>query len=361
MLPMLHPTSLARALTLSLTMIFMLFYFASGHAHAGERPLKTGEIKPAAIYHNYCSVCHGDRGDGRSRATNSLVPPPRDFTSGIPMNRETMVTIVTHGKETTAMVGWKTQLNAVEIEAVVDYVRQTFMAAALDPSVQRGKILYAQNCLSCHGDRGQGSASQVPGPVQPRDLASPKSREELSRERILASVTHGRPGTAMAGFAGKLPAADIEAVVDYVSAVVMMPVVESISGTRAHGGRSAEGLPTLSPQAPPANKVDMRLPLPKGLIGSVSKGGQFFNTNCATCHGAKGDGNGPRGNLISPRPRNFIEGEARLALNRPAIFEAVVAGKPGTEMLAWGRVLTDQEVANVSEYVFRQFISPGSK
>ena len=36
---------------------------------------------PAVLYHNYCSVCHGDRGDGKSRATGALSTVPRDFTS----------------------------------------------------------------------------------------------------------------------------------------------------------------------------------------------------------------------------------------------------------------------------------------
>jgi mono/diheme cytochrome c family protein len=35
----------------------------------------------SVLYHNYCSVCHGDKGDGRSRATGSLSTVPRDFTT----------------------------------------------------------------------------------------------------------------------------------------------------------------------------------------------------------------------------------------------------------------------------------------
>ena len=76
-------------------------------------------INAALLYHNYCSVCHGDRGDGNSRAKNSLVPPPRDFTAG-PLPRDYMIAVVADGKPGTAMVGWKTQLGDKEVAAVVD-------------------------------------------------------------------------------------------------------------------------------------------------------------------------------------------------------------------------------------------------
>lgn len=343
--------------------LFALVLF-SGSSLAGERPLKGGEINPAGIYHNYCSVCHGDRGDGRSRASGSLVPPPRDFTLASELSRDTLITIVTHGKPTTAMVGWTSQLNAKEIDAVVDYIMQTFMAVARDPRLQRGKQLYVQHCASCHGARGQGSGQSVNGSPPPKDLASPKARAELDRNRMIASVTRGRPGTAMAGFAAKLSSADIDAVVDYVSAALMLPNVPNISGVRAHGDGGGSLPQARAPAAAaqksaPTGQADMRLPMPRSLRGDAAKGAKFYGENCALCHGALGDGHGPRANLVTPKPRNFLDAGARATLNRPALFNAISEGRVGTEMPAWRRVLDEQELANVTEYVFRQFIRPG--
>lgn len=328
-------------------------------ASAGERPQKGGEIRPGVIYHNYCSVCHGDRGDGRSRARGSLVPPPRDFTSGGELSRETMITIVTHGKSGTAMTPWKTQLNAKEIEAVVDYVRSSFMVVASDPRLQHGRALYAQNCAVCHGDRGQGSSLPVGGPVPPRDLASPQSRAELSRERMIGSVTNGRQGTAMAAFANRLSAQDIEAVVDYVRAGLMIPASESISGTRAHGGRELDSDAKSKTTTGPT--TNMNQPMPEQLIGDPTKGGKLYMVTCITCHGKKGDGKGPRAYFINPKPRNFTETASRASLNRPVIYAATSMGKHGTEMPAWSKVWGKQEIADVSEYVFRTFIRPARK
>lgn len=336
-----------------LAVIALIAWGAGGPVSAGERPAKGGTIKPDVIYHNYCSVCHGDRGDGRSRAQGSLTPPPRDFTSAAELTRETMITIVTHGKTGTAMTGWKTQLTAEEIVSVVDYIRKTFMVVALDPRLQRGRTLYVHNCTVCHGERGQGSALPVGGPTPPRNLASPQSRAELSRERMIQSVTQGRPGTAMAGFSNRLPPADIEAVVDYVRAALMVPQT-TISGTKAHGGRKEDA-------APAVVRADMSLPMPAGLKGDAVKGGLFYHANCATCHGGRGDGKGPRAYFINPKPRNFRDAAAQAGFNRPVLYAATSMGRQGTEMPAWNKVLSEQEIANVAEYVFQQFILPGQK
>jgi mono/diheme cytochrome c family protein len=102
--------------------------------------------------------------------------------------------------------------------------------------------------------------------------------------------------------------------------------------------------------------ADMSLPMPLGLKGDPDKGRIFFMGNCFTCHGVKGDGNGPRAYFITPPPRDFLLETSRQRLNRPVIFEAVTNGRIGTNMPAWGKVLNNQEIADVAEFVFQNFI-----
>jgi mono/diheme cytochrome c family protein len=317
------------------------------------RPPAIGRIQPEVIYHNYCSVCHGDKGDGRSRARGSLVPPPRDFTTGTPLSREAMVVIVREGKAGTAMTAWKSQLSDKEIAAVVDYIRASFMQVALDPRVARGRSLYGHNCVGCHGDRGQGVALPGTGMHRPpRDLASPAAQRELTRSRMIDAVRqHGPAGTPMATFGAQLADADAEAVVDYMRVALMSTQSQGISGTLAHGGRDRDA-------GAPAPKADMSLPLPKGLKGDARRGEGFYLANCATCHGAKGDGQGPRAYFIRPVPRNFLEADARARLNRPVLYEAIAMGRLGTEMPAWSKVLTEQEMGDLAEFVFQRYIQP---
>ncbi len=130
-------------------------------------------------------------------------------------------------------------------------------------------------------------------------------------------------------------------------AVLMMGVVSFVLSVSAEAA---------NPKMPEIS--DMKLPMPMGLKGDFAKGATFFIHNCAACHGAKGDGNGPRAYFITPPPRNFLLSASRKRLNRPVIFEAIANGRLGTNMPAWGKVLSNQEIADVAEFVFQNFIQP---
>jgi mono/diheme cytochrome c family protein len=54
----------------------------------------------------------------------------------------------------------------------------------------------------------------------------------------------------------------------------------------------------------------------------------------------------------------FTSAESRAILSRPVLFAATSEGRRGSEMPAWDKVLGPQEIADVSEYVFRAFIQP---
>lgn len=357
------------------TFLFMGASWFSAPVGAGERGPQVQQT-PAALYHNYCSVCHGDQGDGQSRAQGSLKPPPRDFTTPQAMQdltRDRMIAAVKGGVPGTAMVGWTSQLTDAQIVSVVDYVRNTFMRPSVAADASRGRQIYARVCSVCHGDRGAGSmwASANLRPA-PRDFSSPQARVELTRERMLAAVAAGRPGTAMSGYATKMSADDMAAVVDYIRGAFMRA-----DGTAGISGTHARGIPTTAAPSAPAHspsparqaaepraatpvKADMKLPLPMGLRGDAGPGRKFYDANCATCHGVKGDGQGPRAYFINPKPRVFTSAESKALLNRPAIYAGVSAGRRGTEMPAWDKVMSKQEMADVSEYVFRSFIQPGA-
>jgi len=43
------------------------------------------------------------------------------------------------------------------------------------------------------------------------------------------------------------------------------------------------------------------------------------------------------------------------------IFYGIKAGRVGTVMPAWGKVLSDQQIADVTEFVFSEFIQINKK
>ena len=358
----------------------------------------TAEGAPAnVLFQKYCSICHGEKANGKSRVIRSMIPPPRDFTTPLAareLNRERMIESVTNGRPGTAMVSHSRKLSTQEIAAIVDYIRMTFMqlpenkqfvsanqttakdsASVSSKAVpqlaqkpaqskqhQTGADLFKRNCASCHGDDGNTAIWARSGlNPAPRDFTTAQAASELTRERMIHSVTNGRPGTAMMSFTRKLSAEEIQIVVSYIRSEFMginddkqsQAVVAQTPVTPTPSADTKSAMPPVQVATGPA---DMDEPMPGSLKSDKAWGKEFYMNNCFVCHGKKGDGKGPRSHFITPRPRNFTSDESRESYNRPRLFNAIKQGKRGTVMPAWGTVLDDQQIANVAEFVFQSFI-----
>lgn len=309
---------------------------------------KAAEINAAGLYHDYCSVCHGDKGDGKSHAMQGLVPPPRDFTSprsSIELSRERIRHGISEGVPGTAMTAWKSRLSPEQIEAITDHVWKKFLRSSTVETASEGSRIYADYCSVCHGDTGKGAVWTTTG-LKPRpvDFTTPGIHTKLNRPRMIRSVSYGVAETAMTGWRTRLTDKQIEVVVDYViNAFMSVP-----EGTKT--------LETASSATPENTRADMNQPLPDGLQGDYNRGAVLYMSNCATCHSETGDGRGPRAYFINPKPRNFLHTSSRATFNRALLYQAVAKGKLRTEMPAWEKVFNKQQLADVSEYVFRQFI-----
>jgi mono/diheme cytochrome c family protein len=71
---------------------------------------------------------------------------------------------------------------------------------------------------------------------------------------------------------------------------------------------------------------------------------------CFNCHGADGGGNGPAAAKMSPAPRNFQHHGFWRHRTVGEIFWAIKNGSPGTAMIAFGPVLSDEEIWSVIQY-----------
>ena len=315
------------------------------------------EIDAGNLYHEYCSVCHGDNGDGRSHATQGLVPPPRDFTTpqaALELSHERIVNAIEQGRPGTAMSGWKSRLSNEQIDALAGYIEQRFMQpAAATANDSLGARLYADYCSVCHGDSGQGAVWATVGlSPPPVNFTDARIQQGLTREHMIDAVAHGRAETAMSGWKSRLTDAEIGAVVDYVildfmpdSEMAMALTTGHKHVNDAHAGHNH-------------THFNINMPFADNLRGDASRGGKLYEANCAGCHGMEGDGRGPRAYFINPKPRNFLHTNSRASLNRPTLFEAISKGRLRTEMPAWDKVLEPQQIADIGEYVFTAFIKP---
>lgn len=95
--------------------------------------------------------------------------------------------------------------------------------------------------------------------------------------------------------------------------------------------------------------------------GDAAAGEVIFVTNCATCHGTGGKGDGPVGKALTPAPRDFTTGDFK--------FDTDEDGTPGTDsdirnviangggayggspLMAPWPTLSDDDVGNVIVYI----------
>jgi mono/diheme cytochrome c family protein len=82
---------------------------------------------------------------------------------------------------------------------------------------------------------------------------------------------------------------------------------------------------------------------------AAEEGAKVFSTNCATCHGPQGHGDGPAGQSLDPQPRNLAELQA--AAGDDFLFWRIHEGKPGTSMIAWKGILTDEQIWQAVSFI----------
>ena len=75
---------------------------------------------------------------------------------------------------------------------------------------------------------------------------------------------------------------------------------------------------------------------------AASEGAKVFKTNCETCHGPQGYGDGPAGQALDPKPKNLPELAAQVGDDY--LFWRVNTGKPGTSMAPWAVILTEEQI-----------------
>ena len=91
--------------------------------------------------------------------------------------------------------------------------------------------------------------------------------------------------------------------------------------------------------------------LPKGPL-SFDEGHRLFSTNCASCHGVEGQGDGPSAHTLSTAPPGI--GSTRLTpeLTPTLAYNVISVGVRGTAMPAFAPALTPQQRWNVINYVY---------
>jgi high-affinity iron transporter len=85
--------------------------------------------------------------------------------------------------------------------------------------------------------------------------------------------------------------------------------------------------------------------------GDPVKGKTVYEAFCVSCHGINGGGDGPDAATMTPKPTNFTDLAATANLTLQDIERAVLTGKPGTDMKAFGGILLKEDFENLVTYL----------
>jgi mono/diheme cytochrome c family protein len=93
----------------------------------------------------------------------------------------------------------------------------------------------------------------------------------------------------------------------------------------------------------------------------AAAGKTVYTTNCFSCHGATGKGDGPVGAALNPKPRDFSTGDFKFDANKDGtpgedadltlVIKTGAAAYGGSPLMAPWPTLSDADVANVIAYI----------
>ena len=223
---------------------------AGRSAPVGGGLVGAGSSRGGELFAKYCTICHGDNGDGTGKFAYLMNPRPRDFTKGnfklattqnqIP-TEDDLVRTISRGMPGSAMPPWD-HLPLADLQAMAAFVRQfhidgakamlqswvddgTMTPAELplaladrtQPGAQlvvppepgfdeirwfRGRRLYLENCASCHGVDGNPVPEEVKFdaegyPVPPRSFVNGIFKGGSDGHQLYARIWKGMKGTPM--------------------------------------------------------------------------------------------------------------------------------------------------------------------
>ncbi|MFQ5565340.1 MAG: c-type cytochrome, partial [Paracoccaceae bacterium] len=186
-----------------------------------------------AIYAKRCVGCHGEDGDGMGPAAERLNPPPRDFTMALYKfrttgfddyvpNDEDLLRMIRDGMPGTAMPGWGDVLSEADMRDLIAYIKvfggleeevptdqvdYGVQVAISEDSIAKGRELFRDRCVECHGESGKGVATKRlkddnGARTWPRNLTKPWTFRASNDPRdIFTRISVGIPGTQMPSFA----------------------------------------------------------------------------------------------------------------------------------------------------------------
>lgn len=166
---------------------------------------------------------------------------------------------------------------------------------------------YQQYCALCHGDDREGYANDHAPSLRSQSLMTSGLYEMVN------ATAYGRFGTPMAAYLDEMG-----------GPMTMHEIIDLIRWLQSHV------------------ELEPFKPTPNAVVGDVEAGKSIYSEHCASCHGQNGEG-GTGTALGNP---------AMLSLTTDEFIRyAIEHGRDGTEMVAFGGILSDEEIDGVTAFL----------
>lgn len=82
---------------------------------------------------------------------------------------------------------------------------------------------------------------------------------------------------------------------------------------------------------------------------AAADGAKVFESNCVACHGPQGHGDGVASQSLDPKPKNLATFQG--SVGDDYLFWRISEGKPGTSMVAWKAILTEEQIWQAVSFI----------
>lgn len=137
-------------------------------------------VRGGIVFKNYCVLCHGEKGDGQSRASKLYPSTHLNIRS---LDNAQFEAVIRNGGTAAGlsayMPPWGEELSEEQINDVIIYL------GIVTDSVKRGEVVYKTNCILCHGVNadGKGRAAKLYDPP-PADLTHSNKNDDYKTQII---------------------------------------------------------------------------------------------------------------------------------------------------------------------------------
>ncbi len=157
------------------------------------------------IFKQNCAACHGVQGQGQALTFPNLIDNDWQWGGTYAEIEQS----IRHGRNA-VMVGWQAVLGDDGISHVIEYIKD-MDSLNYSSTSEKGKGLYQQFCIACHGQMGEGNSQ----------LGAPKLADDIwlygdSDNQLIETIANGRNGI-MPAFERRLSDAQIKILVSWLT------------------------------------------------------------------------------------------------------------------------------------------------